>query len=200
MRKLILLPLISILLLSCAKPSGTITGVVMFNERNISSTSADLGAKIYVTTENCDTISAALKALFDRDYAHQLNEIIKLYQGSSEFLSDTDDVVSDNMKRLNEVQSELSKFASDSLEFDTKIEHAYNKLFDIKESKSIASTTVDGTGKYTITLPPGEYNVIAMSKSLSDLNLIEHSGKVLIKKVKVESKVNSNLDFEFSAF
>lgn len=169
------------LIVSCKQEPGTIKGVVTYYFNDYQGYKPDIGAKVFVTKINCDTIKEYLSVSKDVAFVDELNAIRGIKSHFSDYLS------------------KIKYYAKDSIEYDKKEKLANAQFFNATKSvvNEIYKTSVDGTGRYSIDVPPGEYNVIVVSSGRQNLNLLEINGNIKIERTFVKSKITSNTDVVF---
>lgn len=195
MKKIFLISAIALLAISCKQEPGTVTGVVSYFFNKYQGYKPDIGAKVYVTLENCDSIDDYLRA----SEAKANIELNKYYL--DEFKSYGEKENKQTIDDLNKtIASELeivNNYAKDTIAFKQNEEKAYSILNRITTNKETYKTTVDGVGNFTIDVPPGKYNVLIISVGRTRVNLLEVGGQVIIKSIEVKSKAKTNIDVKF---
>ena len=155
MKKLLFLLFVGLATLtSCDKPVGTVSGTVTYFYNDFIGYKPDIGATVYATTYECDSLS---------NYLHEIA---------------------------------LSNIAGESIDSVLEI-NTYRMFYKILEESLVAKTNVNGLGEYTIDLPEGNYLLIFRSVGRKRPNLVEFSGKVEVKRVKVEGEKNTNESVKF---
>lgn len=195
MKKILLVSMIAILAVSCKQEPGTVTGVVTFFFNEYQGYKPDIGAKVYITSENCDSIDNYLSAFQAKERIQLYNYYIEEYKTIGE--SENKESIDDLYKSIESEQKTLNNYAKDSTVFKLNEEKAFLKFNKITTNKDIYKTTVDGSGNFTIDVPPGKYNVIIVSVGRTKVNLLEHSGQILIKAIEVKSKEKTSVDAKF---
>jgi len=195
MKKILLISMIALMAVSCKQEPGTVTGVVSFFFNKYQGYKPDIGAKVYVTLENCDSIDDYLRA----SEAKASIELDKYYL--EEFKSygekENKQTIDDLNKSITNKQEIVNNYAKDTTTFKQNEEKAYLILIKIKTNKDTYETTVDGVGNFTIDVPPGKYNVLIISVGRTKVNLLEVDGQLIIKSTEVKSKAKTNIDVKF---
>jgi hypothetical protein len=176
---------------SCTKDPGKINGVATFFFNKYQGYKPDIGAKVYVTKLNCDSIKDFL-------FAEEINSSIEFDKSMiKEYKSMSLSGIEDLENQLKDSQIRLNKYAKDSADFRVKEVGISGSLFAIRTDKNTLKTTVDGVGNYSIEVPPGDYYVIFISSGRKKSNMLESSGNIIVESVKVESKKTANVDAKF---
>ena len=214
MKKTLFLALLTVLVVSCKQEPGSVSGVVTVQEETIGK-KADLGAKVYLTQENTDTLHLYIEAL---DVQEQ-EKIIATYKGFIEeyqgLVDETNkekinerivlmnkriDVANETIGIINKYSNgKASELVKDSVSFSNIGEKAYAKFFNLQTDEKTLKAVVDGSGNYKIeNVAPGKYSIIIVSARVQRTNLIDSSGKVTIKPIEVKSKENTTLNVDLS--
>lgn len=195
MKKILLISIIALMAASCTQEPGTVTGVVSFFFNKYQGYKPDIGAKVYVTLENCDSIDDYLRA-YDAKTGIELNKYyIEEFKSYGE--KENKETIDDLNKSITYKQEILNSYAKDTTTFKQNEEKAYRILSKITSNKDTYKTTVDGVGNFTIDVPPGKYNVLIISVGRTKVNLLEVGGQLMIKSTEVKSKAKSNIDVKF---
>lgn len=195
MKKVLLINMIALLAISCKQEPGTVTGVVTYFFNEYQGYKADVGAEVYLTSENCDSINNYL----DASHAKQRIELNKLNLEELESYGENEnsEMINDLNKLIKSDQEIVSSYTKDTAIFDQNEEKAFSKLHKIKTNNETYKTTVDGVGNFTIDVPPGKYNAIIISIGRTKENLLEVRGQIIIKSIEVKSKEKTNVDIKF---
>lgn len=214
MKKTLFLALLTVLVVSCKQEPGSVSGVVTVQEETIGQ-KADLGAKVYLTQENTDTLHLYIEAL---DVQEQ-EKIIATYKGFIEeyqglvdegnkekinerivLMNKRIDVANETIGIINKYSNgKASELVKDSVSFSNIGEKAYAKFFNLQTDEKTLKAVVDGSGNYKIeSVAPGKYSIIIVSARVQRTNLIDSSGKVTIKPIEVKSKENTTLNIDLS--
>ncbi|MFV0469277.1 MAG: carboxypeptidase-like regulatory domain-containing protein [Dysgonomonas sp.] len=214
MKKTLFLALLTVLVVSCKQEPGSVSGVVTVQEETIGK-KADLGAKVYLTQENTDTLHLYIEAL---DVQEQ-EKIITTYKGFIEeyqglvdeankekinerivLMNKRIDVANETIGIINKYSNgKASELVKDSVSFSNIGEKAYAKFFNLQTDEKTLKAVVDGSGNYKIeNVAPGKYSIIIVSARVQRTNLIDSSGKVTIKPIEVKSKENTTLNIDLS--
>jgi hypothetical protein len=199
MNKVILLFIAVVVLFGCKKPDGTLAGVVTYEQNKSIGYRPDVGSKIYVTNINCDSLRKAIDAILINDYIHNLEGRIDELKNieSLDIGMDIESLIDEQNLRINEQKKELQLYSKNEKDFENKIKRSAVLLYEAITNHLVGSTSVDGTGKYSLNIEPGTYNVIAISKANTRLNVLEINGEINIKSETIKSNEITNLDFEF---
>ena len=211
MRKIIILFSVALplMFLSCKK-TGSISGVATYYFNETQGDKPDVGAKVYLTKENVDSVKYLLEAYSLKDDI----ERYKLYITSCRDLIDICEKNINSARRNNdEIQKyrdEISKTEKEKRDLEAKIEKLETELkegicdseldiignyMDIITSDKTKQTTVDGAGNYSFPqVEIGDYFIIFTSNGIQKPNRL---GNVKIREVKVEPKTNTNEDVRF---
>ena len=198
MKKLLLVLMAVVLFTACKKEPVEVAGGVTYYFNKYQGDKPDTGAKIYLTKINIDTLVTALSCgqtellLSQTKEAQEATRELKgtEYYDESVYLAGED-----NIKQL---QLELTNIAGKyKMDKDTLALRAYLMRNRIFNDKNTVTATVDATGRYSLKIEPGKYNVIAVSNGRNDLNLLESSGSMLIETIEVKDKTGANKDFRF---
>lgn len=195
MKKTLLITMIAIFAISCKQEPGTVTGVVTFFFNEYQGYKPDIGAEVYLTSENCDSINDYLNASHAKSRIELNNSSIeesKLY-GEEE----NKEMINDLNKLIKSDQEIVDSYTKDTTIFSKNEDKAFSKLHRIKTNKETYKTTVDGVGNFSIDVPPGKYNAIIVSVGRTKVNLLEVRGQIIIKSIEVKSKEKMNIDCKF---
>jgi len=195
MKRILFISMIALMAISCKQEPGTVTGVVSFFFNKYQGYKPDIGAKVYVTLEDCNKINDYLHAY----EAKTTIELDKYYL--EEFKSyrekENKQTIDDLKKTISTELKVLNSYAKDTTTFEQNEEKAYNILSIITTNKNTYKTTVDGVGNFTLDVPPGKYNVLIISVGRTKVSLLEASGQIIIKSIEVKSKEKTNIDVKF---
>jgi hypothetical protein len=187
--------MIALMAVSCKQEPGTVTGVVSFFFNKYQGYKPDIGAKVYVTLENCDSIDDYLRAS-DAKAGIELDKYY-LEEFKSYGEKENKQTIDDLNKSITDKQEIVNGYAKDTTTFKQNEVKAYRKLSKITTNKDTYKTTVDGVGNFTIDVPPGKYNVLIISVGRTKVNLLEVGGQLIIKSTEVKSKEKTNIDVKF---
>ncbi|MEI7502839.1 MAG: hypothetical protein WCJ61_06110 [Paludibacter sp.] len=212
MKKLLILIVPVLFLFSCTKEPGEIQGVVTYLFNDNVGYKPDIGAEIYVTNINCDTITQYYKALelnnkvesdianiqswknnipkYQEDlkkYKANLNYDVKFWGGcikeSLQGIKETEFYIKDGQNKLTKSRAKLFSIYKNEEGYKKFITAAKKFITKIKTSKETYIAQVDVSGKYSITqIKPDDYTVIIFSSRVTDKSFPE------IKKVQIDSK------------
>ena len=195
MKRILLISMIALTAISCKQEPGTVTGVVSFFFNKYQGYKPDIGAKVYVTLENCDSINDYLHASEAKANIEQDKYYLEEFKSYGE--KENKKTIDDLKKTISNGQSIVNNYAKDSTTFKLNEEKAYSILNRITTDKNTYKTTVDGVGNFTIDVPPGKYNVIIFSVGRTKVNLLEVGGQIITKSIEVKTKAKTNIDVKF---
>jgi hypothetical protein len=184
--------MVALIAISCKKDPGTITGVVSYFFNKYQGYKPDIGARVYLTTENCDSIDEYLRASEAKLQLEEDSLDLKEFKALGE-----KEIVDDLNKSIKSTEVILNSYAKDETTFKQKEDKAFNSLHRIMANKDTYKTTVDGVGNFSVEVPPGKYNVIIISVGRKKLDLLELDGQIIIKSIEVKSKEKTNIDVKF---
>jgi len=193
MKRILLISMIALMAISCKQEPGTVTGVVSFFFNKYQGYKPDIGAKVYVTLEDCNSINDYLHAY----EAKTTIELDKYYLEEFKSYGENKQTIDDLKKTISTEQEVLNSYAKDTTTFEQNEEKTYNILNRITINKNTYKTTVDGVGNFTIDIPPGKYNVLIISVGRTKVNLLEVGGQIIINSIEVKSKEKTNIDVKF---
>lgn len=161
-----------------------VKGVVKYEYNDYVGYKIDEGAEIYVIpTQKADSI--------DINIWGEYESIAKNYMTYLKYKND------DDFKGLDEAT--ISRFAgfstSSKIVLDKYAKDCYNQYIYFTENAEYVEL-VDGSGKYSLKLPYGEYYIMAKSKNRERPILVELTGRVLIEKVTINKPVKI-ISFDF---
>lgn len=195
MKRVLLITMIALLAISCKQEPGTVTGVVTYFFNEYQGYKPDIGAEVYLTPENCDSINNYLRV------SHAKARIESNKYNLEEFKSygekENKEIIDDLNKLIKSDQEIVNSYTKDTTIFNQNENEAFRKLHIIKTNKDTYKTTVDGVGNFTIDVPPGKYNAIIISVGRTKVNLLEVHGQIIIKSIEVKSKEKTNIDSKF---
>lgn len=144
MKKILLISVIALIALSCKKEPGTVTGVVTYFFNDYQGYKPDLGAKIYLTTDSCDTINEYLRVCKMKDNLEINKSNLKDIQSYKD--ENDSDVINGIIKSNLADENLIKKYAKDTTEFKDKEGKAFHSLHRIIDNPDTYNTTVDASG------------------------------------------------------
>ncbi len=189
--------MIALMAISCKQEPGSVTGVVSFFFNKYQGYKPDIGAKVYITLENCDSIDEYLRASDAKERIELYKYYIEEFKSYGE--KENKQTIDDLNKSIKENLAIVNNYAKDTIMFKQNEEKAYNILYRIITNKNTYKTTVDGIGNFSIDVPPGKYNVLIVSAGRTKANLLEINGQIIIRKIEVKTKAKTNIDVKFEA-
>ena len=159
-------------------------GVVKYEYNDYVGYKIDEGAEIYVVSaKNAECINAQTWLEYER-----------LAEGYMRYLKYQKD---DDIRCLDDAT--IRRFAEFSVSSENSLKELDKECFEqcafIKDNAEYIEL-VDGTGKYALQLPYGEYYILVKSKNRERPLVTELTGRVLVEKVKID-KPSKILSFDF---
>lgn len=127
-------------------------------------------------------------------------EVFKKTEGKKKYAEDNEKFrkgMEDAKKDMERHMEQMVLYKSETPEKSAKIStDLYMQL--LKLDDDLPKKTVDGNGNYTMNVKPGIYYVFIRSKNrTSSLNIVESSGKIYIKKIKIAENENKDVSTNF---
>lgn len=173
-----------------------VSGVVTYYFNEYQGDKPDIGAKIYITKKNIDTLmlglfcarTERLITTIKRDKNNNLNDV--------EYYNELANIERD--KSIESLQASINRITDEyKMNKDSLLNEAWFLYRRISDDENTFSTTVDAVGRYQLKVTPGKYNIIVISKGRQDLNFLELRGKMIIETLEVKDKIETNKDFRF---
>lgn len=159
-------------------------GVVKYEYNDYVGYKIDEGAEIYIiSTNNAEGVNAQTWLEYER-----------LAKGYMRYLKYQND---DDIRYLGDAT--IRRFAEFSKSQESSLKELDKKCFEqhaFITNNAEYIELVDGTGKYALQLPYGEYYVLVKSKNRERPLVTELTGRVLVEKVKID-KPSKILSFDF---
>lgn len=169
------------------KGTSTIRGVVTFFFNKYQGDKPDIGAEVFALDS-----SAANK--FNPSTVDSFH-YASVYRG-----------ISASYKNMNspvpsQVQDELKKYnAEDEQYFKALDLRDYEQFLRVSQAEEVYQAVVDGTGSYSISLPPGAYYVFIKSHGRTSMSVSEYKGMLAFKKIKVKADQSINFSTKFDLY
>jgi hypothetical protein len=164
--------------------NSNLKGVVQYEYNDYIGYKIDAGAEIYaISTKNATSVNDSI-----------WQEYETLAKRNMEYLSVKND---DDINALSD--ETLRRFANFSHADKAKLDRLDKKCMEqflVIKKNAENIELVDASGKYTMSLPYGEYYILAISKHRERPLLTELTGRKLLKKVKID-KPAIILSFDF---
>lgn len=126
----------------------------------------DVGAKIYL--KKTDTLDKKRSAIYNYQRANVCRSLIKMNTN-----------VESCKKTLAEIGANTDK------EFEELNSKVIKEFMEMDYDESVKKVTADGNGNYSVSIAPGLYEVIFVSKGRNDLTLAEINGKISSNIIEV---------------
>lgn len=103
--------------------------------------------------------------------------------------------IDDAKKDMNNHKKQMEKYDYDNAENAAKVGvELYIQLLEL--SDDLPKKTIDASGSYSLDIEPGVYYAYIKSNNRKGVGVVDISGKIYIKKVKIVE--NSNKDFSYN--
>ncbi len=162
---------------SLPSEKGTLSGMVTYKTSCTSADKADAGSEIYIINES-EVSSSTYR---------DLPMVVENFQNNKSDFA---------WLQYNVVDPVKVKKIQDN--FDTLSGFAYRFIRGFRTMPGVVRNSADGAGKFSLTLQPGRYYILAISGNLKSDNIVESTGKILYRMVEVKSadKPMVNITFE----
>ena len=165
-----------ILLYSCNKSNGELTGNIVFKSDYYNNIRPDFGSRIYIFYAN-DTISEELKIL-KKEISSYKAEKVKYNQLF--FISDFTD---------EHIQFEK--------EFGNLTSNINNRIRKLISDKNTILVFADMNGNFTIKIPRGKYYVLLVSNNVNYRHIPELNGLIDLKTITIKPGKRKNIEVFF---
>jgi len=193
-----------------------INGVVTYFFNDNLGDKPDIGAKVYVVDSLTNTVfknntidSFIYVKTYRRIYQTYLRifsdytGIAKGYEGKKKhkeeyqtYKTKTDDA----KKNVDEYFNKLLVYGIDTDEkFEALDKRAAQSIVSLNENNSLVRT-VDGNGNYSISVKPGTYFILIISKGRTGMSISEVMGQIYSKKVLVREGETKNVSNNFTLY
>ncbi|MFA7082352.1 MAG: hypothetical protein WC135_07045 [Bacteroidales bacterium] len=199
MKKLILLLAVVFLFTSCKKEPVEVSGVITYYVNEYEGDKPDVGAEVYFTKINIDTIVDASIYLGKEELLATIIENVKSVEALKGTKSYNENNLLESQKEIKKIQLSLTEITNKyKMDKDALMDKAYFALTTILKDEKTMSVVADGSGRYSLKVAPEAYNLIVISKGKKGLNLLEIKGKIITLAIELKNKEAFNKDFRFT--
>ena len=164
---------------------STLSGVITYYFNQNYGDKPDVGARITINK---------IENLNDND-VESLYDKLKSSKANMTLLSNT----KKRDPKFTEYTNELIKLGINTQnDIDTLDTKLATILMHRTSKEGVKNITVDGSGKYSIQLDPGIYEIIIKSKGRKSLSVTEIDGQVFLKNIEIKPNESKVLDNSFS--
>ncbi len=158
---------------------ANLKGVITYFFNNNFGDKPDVGAKIYI--RKTDTTDEKRSYIYNYERAKVCRDLIKM-----------NEVVESCKKTLKEIGVETD------IDFDNLNFKVLDEFREMNNNESVKKVTADGNGNYSISVEPGLYEVIYVSKGRNDLTLAEVNGQIDTKIITLKAGDDITKDNRFN--
>lgn len=144
---------------SNSNQKANLKGVITYYFNKNYGDKPDVGAKIYL--KKTDTINKKRSVIYNYQRANVCRSLIKMNAN-----------VESCKKTLTEIGINSDK------DFDDLNSKVIKEFMEMDYSDTVKKVTADGNGNYSVSVEPGLYEVIYVSKGRNDLTVAEINGKI----------------------
>lgn len=167
-----------------AQTKTTLKGVITYFFNEYQGDKPDVGAHIWVI-DSADAKDFNIKTADSFYYANFYLEIKASYVGMGVA------VPADVLKRISDYGAD----AGDN--FNSLDRRNAMQVFSLEYNSKVRKATVDGSGSYSFSLPPGDYFVYIKSNGRQGQTVSEISGKMRIMEVRLAPTEDADASWKF---
>lgn len=206
---LIVLPFVSF-------AQSKISGVVTYYFNEYQGDKADIGSKVYILSgtiiskEQIASVDSFQTGKFYRNLYSKYTvmkanyfPLVKQYEGKKRFKEKYEEnkLYYNNLdKSATEYYNECIKYGVETDEKFKALDERVFKILRLLPESAIAKTTVDGVGNYSISIVPGVYYILIVSKNRTGSTISDVMGKFYLKQVEVKSNEQVDKSYLFDLY